>query len=488
MSQSHEADDEEALFQFDSYEGFTNGSGGAVEAPHSSISSSHAYRTRTRDVTHKLSPFTLSSPDLTSHTPDQTIMDERDTSGSGKGKGISLPMPIRPLDTIGRDDFGSAESSSEVHADTHSSPLPATSFDIQTSLDDVYRSIMNADQVSTFLPVSSRPGSPFDDETDVLPGKGKARDLAPMLPPLEFSPTELGYSRTDWPSPGPNTPTPGPSSYGSGCGSVVESSIDLIITNENINRGLPHSPPPPIIRRMPSRRRSFSNLSIHSTRSALSITRIKGKFGSTHGNLARKLLSGKRAGSSTTSPVQTPGATTSGGYLVDGDVRVEQGSCFMPWRNDTKKERPPPIPFLDLDTQLAQQRLPIYTDFKGKSRSHSLPLPASALDIIPAVPPDVFTPIPTEVNNYFDDLLPRELRLRILVSLVTMYEEGHDKTIQEGDWTVSRASSPKSKWVGKDRGFRELVKLSRVSSNIWIFALFLIHNVAGIEIMAKFDL
>ena len=477
MSRSHEV---ETLFQFDSYEGFTDGSGSAVEVPQPSILSSHAHRTRTRNVTHNLSPFTSSSPDLTSHILDRAVMGERSASGSGKRKGISLPMPIRPLDTIGQDDFGSGSSSSETRASTsftHPSPLSATSFDIQTPLDEVYRSIMNAGQVGTFLPVSSRPGSPFDDETqtDMLPGKGKGRDLAPMLPPLEFSPTELGYSRTDWPSPGPNTPTPGPSSFGSGYASVVESSIDLIMTNQNINRGLPHNPPPPIIRRMPSRRRSFSNLSIHSTRSvtALSIARVKGRFGSARGpgNLARKLFSGNKAGSSATSSVQISGATTSGGCLVDGDVQVGQGSCFMPWRYD-KKERPP-VPFLDLDTQLSQQRLPTYTDFKGKSRSYSLPLPISALDIIPAVPIDIFTPIPIEVNNYFDDLLPRELRLRILVSLVALYEEEHDKTVQEGDWTVSRASSPKSKWVGKDRGLREMVKLSRVGSNIRIFALFL---------------
>lgn len=209
---------------------------------------------------------------------------------------------------------------------------------------------------------------------------------------------------------------------------------------------------------------------------ALSMTRMKEKLGASKGpsNLARKLLFRSRPGSTATSPVHTPGAATPSGHIVDGDYAVGQGNCLMPWRSDSKSQMrstPPPLPFFDLDAKLDHHTLPVYgrsqtatVDLKGKGRSLSSPFPLSALDIIPTVPQDVFTPIPIIPRNFFDEVLPRELQLRVFLSLISLHEIEHERTILDGEWSVSRASSSKNKWVGREKGFRELVKFSRVSN------------------------
>lgn len=146
----------------------------------------------------------------------------------------------------------------------------------------------------------------------------------------------------------------------------------------------------------------------------------------------------------------------------------------MPWRNDSKsqiRDIPPPMPYMDLDARFDHE-LPVYgrsqtvgVDLKGKGRSYSSPLPLSALDIIPTVPTDIFTPIPIVPQNFFDEVLPRELRLRVLFCLLELHEAEHERAVKYGRWSVSLASASKSKWVGKDRGVRELIKFSRVSAS-----------------------
>lgn len=479
MSHTYEIDNEEHIFQFDSYEGLADTSPNTTQPDHN----------RLGDATHNILPYALSSPSLIGHTLDQTQshgMDEQDTfvgSENGKGKGVSKPMPIRPqVDTM-HDDSNVGSSSSNGYfprpstSRMHISPLSSSSFDLQSFQpppDDISQRFMIPGREDAILVSGS-----CDDESQVasgsLPGKGKTKELAPTLPPLEFSPTEFGYSKADWPSPGPITPTPGPSSYGSGYGSIIESNIiNLTVGDETYP--LPESSP--ILRRMPSRRRSFSNLSIHSTRSiaALSMSRIKGKVGASKGpgNLARKLLFRSRPGSSASSPTPTPSTTTPGENIFDADFAVSQGSCLMPWRTDKSQARdvPPPVSYLNLEAKLDDQVLPVYrrsqkaVDLKGNGRSYSSPLPLSALDIIPTALTDIFTPIPIIPRNYFDEVLPRELRLRVLSSVVALHEAEHDRDVREGYWTVMRASSSKNKWVGRDKGVRELIKFSRVSK-LW---------------------
>ncbi|KAF9486500.1 RNI-like protein, partial [Pholiota conissans] len=100
---------------------------------------------------------------------------------------------------------------------------------------------------------------------------------------------------------------------------------------------------------------------------------------------------------------------------------------------------------------------------KGKGRSKSSPYPISALDFVPITSSDIFQPLPIVVVNYFDLVLPKELRLRILTALVELHEQEHARAIAEGRLTMAKATSSRGRWVGRDKGIRELFKLSRVS-------------------------
>jgi F-box/leucine-rich repeat protein 2/20 len=100
--------------------------------------------------------------------------------------------------------------------------------------------------------------------------------------------------------------------------------------------------------------------------------------------------------------------------------------------------------------------------FKPQSRSRSSPYPISALDIIPNASTDIFQPLPIVIPNYFDLVLPKELRLLILRALVDLHEDDHQRSVLEPRFTVAKATSSRCRWVGRDKGIRELFKLSRV--------------------------
>ncbi|EIW87138.1 RNI-like protein [Coniophora puteana RWD-64-598 SS2] len=146
----------------------------------------------------------------------------------------------------------------------------------------------------------------------------------------------------------------------------------------------------------------------------------------------------------------------------------------MPWKSGFKCDGPPSSYFdLDLDGVVTLDKIdagpsragrPDYhVSLKGKGRSHSAPITPSVFDIIPATDLDTFAPLPFVILNLFDECLPRELRLQVLSSLVTLHEADHELMKREGRWTVSKAATSRYKWVGRDRGTRELVKFSRVS-------------------------
>jgi F-box/leucine-rich repeat protein 2/20 len=76
----------------------------------------------------------------------------------------------------------------------------------------------------------------------------------------------------------------------------------------------------------------------------------------------------------------------------------------------------------------------------------------------------------------FDELLPREVKLSIFVLVVWVHERDHERLVDAGPdgvtaktkpgsvkWTAHKAGMGRNKWVGKDRGLRELIKLGRVS-------------------------
>lgn len=79
----------------------------------------------------------------------------------------------------------------------------------------------------------------------------------------------------------------------------------------------------------------------------------------------------------------------------------------------------------------------------------------------------------------FDELLPREVKLTIFAWVVWIHERDHERLVNAGPdgtvaktksgsvkWTAHKAGMARNKWVGRDRGIRELVKLGRVSPDL----------------------
>ncbi|KAG1754755.1 uncharacterized protein EDB91DRAFT_1233625 [Suillus paluster] len=295
------------------------------------------------------------------------------------------------------------------------------------------------------------PSSPSD--------QGKAKDLAHTLPPLLFSTSDLEYRTIDWPSGDIGSPTAGPSSYGSAHTSPPRTSSSLSHPSSQAPQNSIQQHP--ALTRVPSRRRSLSNLSIHSTRSlaARSMSRIKVKLGSSSkgpSNFARRLLFKNKASAAATSVDLNTAGCVSDPFLGD----------LVTWKNPDFQ----PCPDLEFpsDTRTHVQQstdtsLESLSSIKCKGRSYSSPLPQSVFDIIPRGNSDVFVPVPLALQNLFDEALPRELKLQVLSALISLHEDEFQLWKSSGRWTTSRASSSKYRWVGRDRGMRELVKLSRVS-------------------------
>jgi hypothetical protein len=109
---------------------------------------------------------------------------------------------------------------------------------------------------------------------------------------------------------------------------------------------------------------------------------------------------------------------------------------------------------------------------KEKGRSQTTPVAFSFTvtqeEITPApiiepemMPEVVETPAkPVQEVSFFETMLPREARLFVLENLVLIHQEEFELRLREGRWSVAHAS--RERWVGKDAGMRELVKLSRV--------------------------
>lgn len=81
-----------------------------------------------------------------------------------------------------------------------------------------------------------------------------------------------------------------------------------------------------------------------------------------------------------------------------------------------------------------------------------------------------------ERGSLFDELLPREVKLAIFAWVVRVHEQDHERLVNAGPdgviaktksgsvkWTAHKAGTGRNKWVGRDRGIRELVKFGRVS-------------------------
>ncbi|KAL0951739.1 hypothetical protein HGRIS_008411 [Hohenbuehelia grisea] len=397
-----------------------------------------------------------------------------------KGKWpASLPMPIRPATTVVHDVFdalspASASSSQTPPAGAASSSLSPSTFGSHA---DIYSSpaSMSPQFLESLDLVTHAPSAQLDDVHDdsgLGKGKGKGKEQAPTLPPLTFSPTELIYSQTEWPS--SNFPSsPGPSSYGSRM--EPPAPVASPVSNDIQALHLDARPPSPALPRLPTRSRSLSNLSIHSTRSVRSLNQVKLRLGASKGasSLARKLLFRKREGSGST-PSTPRTETPREAQIIDSpDIHATQGGCFAPWCGELKATPDEPIITtlnnIDFALNSEQPNLALYNSnhafLKHKGRSNSSPLPLSAFDSFLPSTTDIFIPIPLVTRNYFDECLPKELKLHIFRLLIAMHEEDHARGVADKTWTFARAASSKGRWVGREKGVRDLIKFSRVSKS-----------------------
>ncbi|OCH95676.1 RNI-like protein [Obba rivulosa] len=471
MSHTHDIDNEEPLFQFDAYGSLRSNNYLALSAR-----GSEALPACTLNISSHISAL-HASPTWDQELP-LTVNMGCSSSADNKGKGVSQPMPIHSR--ISGDEqtmFSMSLGSTSSSPDGIRSP-PSTSF-----------ALSSVDSPSPLSPPTAD-SADDDDDSDTAEvhvgsaiAKGKAREQPPTLPPLSFLATELSYNTLDWPTLDLSTSIPGSSSYGSTYGSLGSADPAQGASTGGSESA---SPEPPeacfAVARVPSRRRSLSALSVRSNHSlsAISMSKVKVKLATakTPGNLARKLLfSKKREGSP---PSAGPSATicdvlAEPEAVVSGCGDLSQTNCLMPWSRDLKLRTPPlATPTLENGTAYSGvDSFPVYCAgrssdnsvlrTKGRSYSSPLPLPSTALDLIPVTTADIFSPVTAPTPSYFDEWLPRELRLQVLAALVELFDTEHRTRIQQGKWSVLKAASSKNKWVGRDKGLRELFKLSRVS-------------------------
>lgn len=479
MSQRQDIDNDEALFQFDAYDSPTVASilkDATREPRNDSVSSCKEHIT----MQHHLPSITSGGSDLYQDCPLPSSSMQQESSISDidvKGKGISQPessepMPIIPRATPDNDldlftmSFGSAGSPSRIIQP----PMPFSPY--VPSMDDFH---------SKIIQVNDDNNPPMNSS-----GKGKARELPPSLPPLSFSSTEFSYGSSEWPS------IAGPSSYGSNYSTAADEPQPSLASSESITGVLGSSPSSPVVAdpsiRAPLRTRSLSNLSTRSRRSLsnVSISKMKMKLGGgskSPSTIARKLLFRRRDDStpSSSSPTTTPSSPLSRTPDLDYDATterilanaraLERSGTFIRWSKDVEPRTPLASPVVETDsvwgTFQTFPQSPKPTDLhplrtKGRSYSSPLPLPASVLDIVPLAPADILSPQPVIKPCYFDEWLPRELKLEVFKTLVEIFQDEFEKRVENGKWTANKAASSRNRWVGRDKGIRELFKISRV--------------------------
>jgi hypothetical protein len=117
--------------------------------------------------------------------------------------------------------------------------------------------------------------------------------------------------------------------------------------------------------------------------------------------------------------------------------------------------------------------------YKDKGRAHTAPVqfpfvitPEAILNAAQPRPGEVESVVaepidikPVEVVSLFETMLPQEIKLCVMARLVIIHQEDFEQRIKEGKWSVAHAKG--TRWVGKEAGMRELVKLTRVGNLLY---------------------
>lgn len=413
-----------------------------------------------------VSPFADTSPTLGNQYSMACVLDPTLTSAfahpvsedigsarrTDKGKGVSRHVLIPTTSQTEEEDLFTM------------SPVGSPILDTMNELSGPAASPPRLSQDETgYTDQATSHSSPTYSSSVVIPssskGKGKATG-PPVLPSLSFTPMEVRYGRLDWPSPG-SPSTSGPSSH--------HSLLTSLMNQRELAISPPLSPrtslPPASETSTPSsprssRIRSLSNASIQSTRSLAS--KIKVKLGSSKSPsaLTKKLRSNRNS-------LLGDSATTN---IVDGlppttptSVRPwSLGPAITPLTIDPLTYTHETIATANILSQ-APSRNAILLANRGRAYTSPYPLTSAIFDIVPPSASDLSLALPPPPISNFDDRLPLELKIRVFVSLVQIYQAEHERLLAIGKWSALRAAAPRNRWVGMVRGLREIIKLGRVS-------------------------
>jgi len=416
--------------------------------------------------------------DLELESPyDDITSQERARDMWSKGKGATQPVFIHSPSSLpcGHfemvDSFLMTPSTSSSHPSSLSRPMTPSAFQ-----PDLYTDTLS-DHISPVALEITNSSPELMPSNAEFGYKGKERELPPMLPPLDFPSNDFNPDGSFWIS--SSIPSPGPSSYISNYAQPLTyspKSTDAhpgpdhtTILPQFITPGMESSAASTTVA---PRRRSLSNLSSNPTSGSkgYSMSRIRLKPGSmdTGVPIFPHLLPDK--------PLEMEGALAD--YTTESTATNSSRTFYTGLKADELEATIARLSHLrchDVPSPLCHDLHQI----KHKERSHSCPIPLSVLDYIPVTSTDLFCPLPLVVKNFFDDILPRELRLLVLGSLVFLYELDHRRAVKDGRWSVAKASSSRGKWVGRNKGIRELVKLSRAS----VFAFLSSHEPDRILLM-----
>ncbi|KAG6851378.1 hypothetical protein H0H93_005776 [Arthromyces matolae] len=449
MSQTHVIDNQEPqLFHFDSYD----------ESDLLNMPASDAI----------LSQVNMSANDseiiaqVSSHNEDTLAIQDEEQTRKGKTVQRSLPIPV-PTTSAEFDGYPASIAST-----SHSS---TSSADLLTPLTPPYHENYTCNgQRSRGTLVLHEDFEGTDFPLPVSSWKGKERELPPVLPPLAFSPTEFTYLP---PTLSIGSPSSGPSSYNSSILQSPHTTTDNPTASQEII--IPALLPPSTSQEFPQssqpiyRPRSLSDISLQSPGSLAAHSNpqlsTKSTLPGSSSNLARKFLSKKSdaeacnlnqlSSQAVVHCLETRAADNASGLWCTTGLKVDELDATIAR-----------LSHLQIQANYAYS---LHAPFNHVTQaqfgsSQSLPFPLSSpLDIVPPAR-DFFVPIRMITKNYFDDYLPRELRLRIFEALLHLHEGDHLRLVRQGRWSVAKASSSRNRWVGRDRGVCEIVKLSRAST------------------------
>ena len=464
MSTPPDIDNDDTLFQFDPYDALASGA----------LSPGMQLKPESERIAQDI------APPMSSH--DESTMSGKLNLGLEilvqptitKGKERSEPMAIRPSSIV-YDLFDSpsivSPSSSRAYASSSSSAAftPSSfSFSSPRSDDSRYRQRSPSVESMEQLDASDIESSSFDSPPS---SKGKERESFPFLPPLTFSLIQLNPDRGVLPTPS-------------------QSSCDRPSRNDrhpplprSANEILPILPPtadspfsesnlqgtPEVTKHLIPLSQSFSNPAQQApVPPGASLDRPSTVVPSrTPSNLS--LIFEKRENplnsKSSDKPIEesTPATPISTPVIVDvesgGGSSTAWYSVSSPYGLPVVQIQPSPIPSLPEHLRLNSSTRML---LRGQPRFMLSPPPLSALDFVPIASTDIFQSFPIVMQNYFDLSLPKELRLQILRDLIHVHEREHLRLVSSGRFTATKASYSRSRWVGRDRGIRELFKLSRV--------------------------